>query len=209
MNLLFLGAPGSGKGTHASIVVEKYGIPHISTGDILRSNIQQQTELGLYAKKLIDNGQLVPDGIIIEIMKKRLDEPDCKKGFLLDGFPRTLFQANALAEITKIDLAINLVLSDDIIISRVAGRMVCSRCGESYNTAFLNGSKTCKKCGETLVIRPDDSPQVVKERLRVYATQTAPLIDYYAKQGLLVNIDASRDIEKASGEICRLIEKIK
>ena len=124
-------------------------------------------------------------------------------------FPRTLHQANALQEITKIDLAINLVLSDDIIISRVAGRMVCPGCGASYNTAFLNGSKVCEKCGETLIVRADDSPQVVKERLRVYATQTAPLIDFYAKQGLLSNIDASGDIETASQEIFRLIEKIK
>lgn len=155
MKIIFLGAPGSGKGTHATRVKTELGVPHISTGDIFRENIKGGTPLGVLAKSYIDKGALVPDDVVIKIVEDRLSREDCKKGFILDGFPRTIYQAEALKKIADIDVVINLVVDDEAIVKRVAGRRMC-RCGETYNVAFLNGSDTCAKCGGKLYQRDDD-----------------------------------------------------
>ncbi|MDD4840195.1 MAG: adenylate kinase [Clostridia bacterium] len=193
-NIVLLGAPGAGKGTQAVLIAKEYNIPHISTGDILRRNIKEQTELGKAAKSFIDAGALVPDQVVIDIVKARLDESDAADGYILDGFPRTLAQAEALSQVAKIDIALNLVVPFETIIERLSGRRVCI-CGETYHTSMLNGSDTCKKCGQKLFIRDDDKPETVKARLEVYNKQTAPLIDYYAKAGVLEDVE-SISVEK-------------
>ena len=204
MKIIFLGAPGSGKGTHATRVKTELGVPHISTGDIFRANIKGGTPLGLLAKSYIDKGALVPDDVVIKIVADRLAQEDCKGGFILDGFPRTISQAQALEEITPIDVVINLVVDDEAIVKRVAGRRMC-RCGETYNVAFLNGSTTCAKCGGELYQREDDKEETVKSRLAVYHSETAPLIDYYAKKGILKNIDGAQGIEEVYKDILKVI----
>ena len=205
MKIIFLGAPGSGKGTHATRVKTELGVPHISTGDIFRENIKGGTPLGLLAKSYIDKGALVPDEVVIKIVADRLSRDDCKKGFILDGFPRTIHQAEALKDITNIDVVINLVVDDEAIVKRVAGRRMC-RCGETYNVAFLNGSNVCAKCGGTLYQRDDDKEETVKSRLDVYHKETAPLIDYYAKEGLLKDIDGAQTIEKVYEDILKVLK---
>ena len=204
MKVIFLGAPGSGKGTHATRVKTELGVPHISTGDIFRANIKGGTPLGLLAKSYIDKGALVPDDVVIKIVADRLAQEDCKGGFILDGFPRTISQAQALEEITPIDVVINLVVDDEAIVKRVAGRRMC-RCGETYNVAFLNGATTCAKCGGELYQREDDKEETVKSRLAVYHSETAPLIDYYAKKGILKNIDGAQGIEEVYKDILKVI----
>ena len=205
MKIIFLGAPGSGKGTHATRVKLELGVPHISTGDIFRENIKGGTSLGLLAKSYIDKGALVPDEVVIKIVEDRLSREDCKKGFILDGFPRTIHQAEALKSITDIDVVINLVVDDEAIVKRVAGRRMC-RCGETYNVAFLNGSNVCAKCGGTLYQRDDDKEETVKSRLEVYHKETAPLIDYYAKEGLLKDVDGAQSIDKVYEDILKVIK---
>ncbi|MBO7390803.1 MAG: adenylate kinase [Clostridia bacterium] len=205
MKIIFLGAPGSGKGTHATRVKTELGVPHISTGDIFRENIKGGTPLGVLAKSYIDKGALVPDDVVIDIVKDRLSREDCKKGFILDGFPRTIYQAEALKSIAKIDVVINLVVNDDAIVKRVAGRRMC-RCGETYNVAFLNGSTTCAKCGGELYQRDDDKEETVKSRLEVYHKETAPLIDYYRKEGLLEDVDGSKGIDAVYADIMKVLK---
>ena len=205
MKIIFLGAPGSGKGTHATRIKTELGVPHISTGDIFRENIKGGTPLGILAKSYIDKGALVPDEVVIDIVADRLSREDCKKGFILDGFPRTIHQAEALKGITDIDVVINLVVDDEAIVKRVAGRRMC-RCGETYNVAFLNGSNTCAKCGGTLYQRDDDKEETVKSRLDVYHKETAPLIDYYAKEGLLKDIDGAQTIDKVYEDILKVLK---
>jgi len=205
MKIIFLGAPGSGKGTHATRLKEDLGVPHISTGDIFRENIKGGTPLGLLAKSYIDKGALVPDEVVIKIVADRLSREDCKKGFILDGFPRTLDQADALKKITDIDVVVNLIVDDQAIVTRVAGRRMC-RCGETYNVAFLNGSDTCAKCGGKLYQRDDDKEETVKSRLAVYHKETAPLIDYYAKEGLLKNVNGAQTIDKVYQDILQVIK---
>ena len=205
MKIIFLGAPGSGKGTHATRVKTELGVPHISTGDIFRENIKGGTPLGVLAKSYIDKGALVPDDVVIDIVKDRLSREDCKKGFILDGFPRTIYQAEALKSIAKIDVVINLVVDDDAIVKRVAGRRMC-RCGETYNVAFLNGSTTCAKCGGELYQRDDDKEETVKSRLEVYHKETAPLIDYYRKEGLLEDVDGSKGIDAVYADIMKVLK---
>lgn len=204
MKIIFLGAPGSGKGTHATRVKEELGIPHVSTGDIFRANIKGGTPLGLLAKSYIDKGALVPDEVVIKIVADRLAKEDCKGGFILDGFPRTISQAEALDAITDIDVVINLVVDDDAIVKRVAGRRMC-RCGETYNVQFLGGKTTCAKCGGELYQREDDKEETVKSRLSVYHSETAPLIDYYEKKGILKNIDGAQSIESVYADIMKVI----
>lgn len=189
-NIVLLGAPGAGKGSQAVLIAKEYNIPHISTGDILRRNIKEQTELGKAAKNYIDSGALVPDEVVIDLVKDRLGESDAQNGYILDGFPRTLAQAEALSKVAKIDVAINIVVPFEVIVKRLSGRRVCS-CGETYHTSTLNGRDDCKKCGEKLFVREDDKPETVKARLEVYSKQTAPLIDYYEKVGVLENIDST------------------
>ena len=205
MKVIFLGAPGSGKGTHATRVKTELGVPHISTGDIFRANIKGGTPLGLLAKSYIDKGALVPDEVVIKIVEDRLSQEDCKGGFILDGFPRTISQAEALEAITPIDVVINLVVEDEAIVKRVAGRRMC-RCGETYNIAFLNGSTTCAKCGGELYQREDDKEETVKSRLAVYHSETAPLIDYYAKKGVLKNVDGAQGIEAVYADIMKVLK---
>ena len=205
MKIIFLGAPGSGKGTHATRVKTELGVPHISTGDIFRENIKGGTPLGVLAKSYIDKGALVPDDVVIKIVEDRLAREDCQKGFILDGFPRTIYQAEALKKIAAIDVVVNLVVDDEAIVKRVAGRRMC-RCGETYNVAFLNGKTTCAKCGGELYQRDDDKEETVKSRLAVYHKETAPLIDYYRKEGLLKDVDGSQGIEAVYADILELLK---
>jgi len=190
MKIVMLGPPGSGKGTYAFRLTKILGVPHISTGDMVREEIKAQTELGKKIKEYSDKGELVPDEIIINLLAERLRKPDAQKGFILDGFPRTLRQAEALEEISKIDLVINLNVPDEIIVQRLSNRLVCKRCGAIYNRLTLkpkvNG--VCDVCGGELYQREDDKPEVIQERLKVYRRNTAPLIEYYRKKSLLRDV---------------------
>jgi adenylate kinase len=196
MNIIFLGPPGAGKGTHAQRLMNEMHIPQISTGDMLRAAMKAGTEMGLEAKRYIDAGELVPDDVVIGIVKERLGAEDCKNGYILDGFPRTVAQAEALSQFAKIDVALNLSLADEVIISRLSGRRVCLKCGATYHISQLNGREDCAVCGEKLVQRKDDSPETIQNRLSVYAAQTAPLIDYYANKGLLKTVEVCGTIEE-------------
>ncbi len=191
MNLIFLGPPGAGKGTMAQLLMKEMGIPQISTGDMLRQAMKAGTEMGLSAKRYIEAGELVPDEVVIGIVKDRLQAEDCKNGYILDGFPRTVKQAEALGAFAKIDVALNIALDDEVIIKRLGGRRVCLKCGATYHVSTLGGKDTCAACGEKLVQRKDDAPETVKNRLTVYATSTAPLIDYYDKLGLLRTVQCA------------------
>lgn len=200
MNLIIMGAPGSGKGTQAALICKAHGLPHISTGDLLRENIRLGTELGKQAKAFMDAGKLVPDDLVVALLKDRISRPDCKNGFLLDGFPRTQPQADALDKIVNIDIALNLVVDLDKIADRMAGRRVCPKCGYSTSASAAPDGK-CKECGETLIIRDDDKREVVENRLKVYASQTAPLVEYYTNKGVIKNIDGMATIEAVNAAI--------
>ena len=195
MNVIFLGPPGAGKGTQAVRVCERLGIPQISTGDILRRAMKEGTPTGLAAKSYIDKGLLVPDEVVIAIVRERLAMEDCQKGYILDGFPRTVPQAEALAQFAKIDAVIDIEVSDEKLTERLSGRRVCLNCGGTYHVSTLNGSTTCEKCGNELIQRNDDKAETVLSRLSVYHAQTAPLIDYYAQLGLLRTIDGAQPME--------------
>lgn len=203
-NIILLGAPGAGKGTQASLISEEYNVPHISTGDILRRNIKEGTPLGVKAKEYIDAGALVPDEVVIGLVENRLKESDCNNGYILDGFPRTIAQAEALDKVANIDLAINIDVPFDLIVSRLGGRRVC-KCGATYHVSTLNGETKCKACGDELFIRDDDKPETVQNRLRVYEAQTQPLIDYYGKQGKVVDIEATGTIEQIFENIKKVL----
>ncbi|MBR6737439.1 MAG: adenylate kinase [Clostridia bacterium] len=200
MKIILLGAPGAGKGTQATRLAEKYQIPHVSTGDIFRANIKNATPIGVVAKSYIDKGQLVPDEVTVEIVKQRLAESDCEKGFLLDGFPRNTFQAEELDKFASVEKVVNINVDTTKLVKRITGRRVC-QCGESYHVDFLNGKTDCAKCGKTLYQRADDNEVTVKERLSVYEKQTAPLIDYYEKAGKLVTINGDQNIDKVFEDI--------
>lgn len=202
MNIILLGAPGAGKGTQAVRLAEKYNIPHISTGDIFRSNIKGQTPIGIVAKSYIDKGQLVPDEVTIQIVKERLEKEDCQNGYLLDGFPRTVFQAEALDTFSKVEAVVNVDVPLNKLLKRITGRRVCAKCGESYHVDYLNGKTDCAKCGAELIQRADDNEITVASRLEVYEKQTAPLIEYYAQKGVLLTVDGDGDIEKVFNSIC-------
>ena len=204
MYLVFLGAPGAGKGTQATRVCEKYNIPHISTGDILRANIKAGTALGVEAKGYIDKGLLVPDEVVIGLVKQRLQEADCQKGYLLDGFPRTIEQAKALNDFAKISCAINIAVDEKLVVERIAGRRMC-KCGESYHVSWYD-KDTCAKCGEKLYQRDDDKEDTVKSRLEVYNAQTAPLIEYYGKMGILKDVDGAQEMNKVFDDIVRILD---
>ena len=199
MNLIIMGAPGSGKGTQAALICKAHNLPHISTGDILRKNIADGTELGKQAKAFMDAGKLVPDDLVIALLKDRIEQADCKNGFLLDGFPRTKAQADALAGIVKIDAALNLDTDLDKLADRMASRRVC-KCGYTTSAQDAPDGK-CKECGDTLYIRDDDKREVVENRLKVYAANTAPLVEYYKAAGLLKNIDGMQSIENVNKSI--------
>ena len=208
MNVIFLGPPGAGKGTLAVDVATEYGIPQISTGDIFRENIKNGTELGKKAKSYMDSGRLVPDSVIIGIVKERLAEPDCANGFILDGMPRTIPQAEALeANDIRFDAVVSLEISDEEIIGRMSGRRVCPKCGATFHVVS-NPPKTegvCDVCGEALIIRPDDAPETVQSRLDVYHAQTEPLKDFYARLGNLRSVENAGSIEAVSAAIFKAL----
>ncbi len=208
MKIIFLGAPGAGKGTQAEIVSEHFGIPTISTGAIIRQAIKDGTPVGIAAKTYIENGALVPDEVVIEIIRERLAAPDCVKGFILDGFPRTVPQAEALDRMgIRPDRVISLEVDDGVIIDRMSGRRVCGDCGATYHTVSLP-SKTegvCDKCGAALTVRRDDKPEVVRDRLRVYHETTEPLKDFYASLGLLVSVEGADDIRETTARTLRAL----
>lgn len=212
MKIIMLGAPGAGKGTHAGKISDKYGIPHISTGDIFRENIKNGTELGKKAKSYMDAGDLVPDELTCDLVVDRIHQEDARNGYILDGFPRTIPQAEALTKALeetgeKIDFAIEVDLADQAIIDRMSGRRVCS-CGATYHIVNIppKVEGICDKCGKELVIRKDDEPETVKKRLEVYHEQTAPLIEYYKNQGILHKIDGSTGLEQGFADICAVLE---
>lgn len=192
MNIVLLGPPGIGKGTVAVKLSKKLGIPHIATGDMLRENVAQKTRLGLKAKSFMDKGLLVPDKIVIEMIKERLKKDDCKDGFILDGFPRTINQAEEIKE-TKIDKVVNMQASDGVIVERLGRRRVCSKCGFIYNLDFIKPNREgfCDKCSATLYQREDDKQEAIKERLKVYREKTEPLINYYKEKGIIADVDGS------------------
>lgn len=204
-NIILLGAPGAGKGTQAALIAEEYNIPHISTGDILRRNIKEGTALGKEAKSYIDKGALVPDEVVIGLVKDRLSQSDCANGYILDGFPRTIAQAEELDKVAKIDVAVNIDVPFETIIERLSGRRVCV-CGETYHVSTLNGATDCKRCGKELFIRDDDKPETVKNRLKVYEEQTQPLIDYYRNQGKLADVLAVGSIQENFANVKKAIE---
>ena len=205
MNIILLGAPGAGKGTQAVRIAAAMGIPHISTGDIFRKNIKEGTPVGLKAKSYIDRGQLVPDEVVVEIVQQRIEESDCKNGFLLDGFPRTIAQAEALDRLTDIDRVINIEADLDKLVDRITGRRVCGKCGESYHISTKKDD-ICEKCGGKLIQRADDNEETVKSRLNVYKNETAPLIEFYKNQGVLINVDGMQAIDKVFEDIAKLLQ---
>lgn len=204
-NIILLGAPGAGKGTQAAMIAEEFKVPHISTGDILRRNMKEGTPLGLKAKAFVESGGLVPDEVVIGLVEDRLSQEDCKNGYILDGFPRTIAQAEALDKVARIDLAINIDVPFETIIYRLGGRRVCV-CGETYHVSMLNGETTCKRCGKELFVRDDDKPETVKNRLKVYSDQTQPLIDYYRSQNKVVDIKANGTKEEIFADIKKVLE---
>jgi adenylate kinase len=214
MKIVMLGAPGAGKGTQAIRIAEKYGIPHISTGDIFRANIKGGTELGKQAKSYMDKGELVPDTVTIGMLLDRIGEKDCENGYVLDGFPRTIPQAESLTEALKklgdgIDFAIDIEVPDEKIVQRMSGRRACPKCGATYHLVYAptRTEGICDSCGTELVIRADDKPETVQDRLNVYHTQTEPLIAYYRTSGVLQEVDGTQDLEKVFSDVVAILEK--
>ena len=234
MKIIMLGAPGAGKGTQAKMIAEKYSIPHVSTGDIFRANIKDQTELGMEAKKYMDQGLLVPDELTVKILLDRVAKDDCKNGYVLDGFPRTIPQAEVLDEAISgnkdgiltdssdaskptgspdtevgggIDFAINVDVKDENIVKRMSGRRACLKCGATYHIEHIPPKKEgiCDKCGSELVLRDDDKPETVQKRLNVYHEQTQPLIDYYNRKGILKEVDGSQDMKDVFSAIVAIL----
>ena len=212
MKIIMLGAPGAGKGTQAKMIADKYGVPHISTGDIFRANIKNGTELGMEAKKYMDQGLLVPDELTVRILLDRVAQDDCKNGYVLDGFPRTIPQAEVLdSELTKlgdhIDYAINVDVPDENIVKRMSGRRACLTCGATYHIEHVPPKKEgiCDVCGSELVLRGDDKPETVKNRLNVYHEQTQPLIDFYTEKGVLKTVDGTVPMEEVFAAITAIL----
>ena len=213
MNLMVFGAPGAGKGTQAKFLIEKYGIPQISTGDILRAAIADKTDMGMEAKKFMEEGKLVPDSTIIGIIKDRLAQSDCKSGFILDGFPRTLPQAEALKELMNdmniaLDKVISLNVPDELIVGRITGRRVCPDCGASFHVEFNSSKKEdiCDYCEGKLIIRKDDNPDTVKSRLEAYHAQTAPLIEFYTDMGVMLELDGTKEVNEVTNDMFKALK---
>ena len=214
MKIVMLGAPGAGKGTQAIKIADKYDIPHISTGDIFRANIKCGTELGQKAKSYIDKGELVPDEVTIGMLLDRIAQDDCKNGYVLDGFPRTIPQAESLTEALKsqgdrIDFALNIDVPDEAIIKRMSGRRACPKCGATYHIVYAapKTENICDKCGTELIIRSDDKPETVKDRLNVYHQQTEPLIAYYKTAGVLREVDGTQELPKVFEDVVAILSE--
>ncbi|MCI9333673.1 MAG: adenylate kinase [Lachnospiraceae bacterium] len=212
MKIIMLGAPGAGKGTQAKMIAEKYGIPHISTGDIFRSNIKDGTELGMEAKKYMDQGLLVPDELTVKILLDRVARADCRNGYVLDGFPRTIPQAEVLDQALEkigdqIDFAINVSVPDENIVKRMSGRRACVGCGATYHIEHIPPKKEgiCDTCGMELILREDDKPETVQNRLNVYHSQTQPLIEFYQKKGILQTVDGTVDMKAVFDAIVAIL----
>ena len=215
MNIALFGPPGAGKGTQAKELSKHYSIPHISTGDILRANVRDGTELGVKAKEYMDKGELVPDEVLIGLIRNRLTEPDCKTGYLLDGYPRTIPQADALSEILDeirkpLDAVINIEVTDEELVKRLSGRRSCT-CGETYHLMFNPPKQEglCNACGSELYQRDDDKEEVIRQRLSVYNNKTKPLIDYYRNAGLLTNVDGTASVDHVLADICKIMDQYK
>lgn len=213
MFVILLGAPGVGKGTQAQKLASELGVPHISTGDMFREAVAKGTEMGLKAKEYMDRGELVPDEVVIGVVRERLSEPDCDRGFILDGFPRTVAQAEALEKVMaelgrRIEHAINIDVSEDEIVRRLSGRRTCRQCGKVYHVLYnppaVEG--VCDACGGELYQRDDDSEETVRNRLRVYAEKTAPLIEFYAARGILTNVDGAKPVDDVTASIRAILE---
>lgn len=214
MKIIMLGAPGAGKGTQAKKIAVKYGIPHISTGDIFRANIKNGTELGNRAKTFMDQGLLVPDELVVDLVVDRVKQEDCSNGYVLDGFPRTIPQAEALDAALKIinekmDYAVNVEVPDSNIVNRMSGRRACLTCGATYHIVHIptKVEGVCDSCGGQLVLRDDDKPETVLKRLKVYHDQTQPLIEYYTTQGILIEVDGTKDMADVFEAIVKVIEE--
>ncbi len=212
MKIIMLGAPGAGKGTQAQMIADKYNIPHISTGDIFRANIKNGTELGKKAKEYMDKGLLVPDELTVQLLLDRVANDDCKNGYVLDGFPRTIPQADVLdSELTKlgdkVDFAVNVDVPDENIVRRMSGRRACLKCGATYHVEHIppKVEGICDKCGSELVLREDDKPETVQNRLTVYHEQTQPLIDYYDKKNILKTVDGTKDMQEVFNDIVNIL----
>ena len=214
MKIIMLGAPGAGKGTQAKKIADKFNIPHISTGDIFRANLKEGTELGLKAKEYMDKGELVPDGLTCDLVMDRIAKDDAKNGFVLDGFPRTIPQAEALTEALKkigqtMDIAINVDVPDENIVERMGGRRACVGCGATYHVVTVPPKieGKCDRCGADLILRDDDKPETVQKRLSVYHEQTQPLIDYYKKEGILHSVDGTKAPDSVFDSIIAILSK--
>ncbi len=205
MKIVLLGAPGSGKGTQASLISERYGLPHISTGDIFRENIKKGTPIGLKIKSIIDGGDLAPDELTIEIVKERLSQPDCKDGYLLDGFPRNVVQAEALESFNAPTAVINIDIPLTKLERRLTGRRSCEKCKSSFHVDFIGETDVCPECGGKLFVRKDDNPDSVKERFAVYAAQTEPLVAYYTEKNRLLAVDGDKPINTVFEEITKVL----
>ncbi|HPF43562.1 MAG TPA: adenylate kinase [Syntrophomonadaceae bacterium] len=214
MNIVLMGPPGAGKGTQAELIKKNYPIPHISTGDMFRDAVKNGTELGLKAKSYMDAGQLVPDEVTIGIIQERLAQDDCASGFMLDGFPRTTPQAEALDQVLadmgkKLEAVINIFVPREVLLQRILNRVTCNNCKTVYNLRFLDDHKTCTKCGGELGYRSDDRGEIAKTRLEVYLEQTLPLLQYYQERQVLNSIDGNRETDEVFEDIQELLEKIK
>lgn len=213
MRIIFLGPPGAGKGTQAKMLIDRYGIPQISTGDILRAAVKEGTPMGKKAKEYMDSGKLVPDEVVIGIMQDRLKQSDCAKGFILDGFPRTVAQAEALENMLKelnmpIDKVLALDVPDEVLLERLTGRRTCKSCGQMYHVKFdpPKSGNNCDKCGGELFQRDDDKEETIKNRLSVYHAQTAPLLDFYGKKGMVVKIDGTKTPDEIFNSLISVLE---
>lgn len=211
MKLVVFGPPSAGKGTQAQKLSQKYGIPQVATGDLLRKAVADKTPLGMKVKEYLDKGKLGPDDLVVKIIKERVSKPDCKKGYLLDGFPRTMGQAKELNKMTDIDLVLNIVVDFDVLVERAVGRRSCPKCGAVYHIKFnppMNPGE-CERCGTELVQRDDDKQDTIRNRLGVYQGQTAPLVEYYKKKGKLVDIDGTGGIEAVFDRMVAAIDALK
>ena len=211
MKLVIFGPPSAGKGTQAQKLSKKYGIPQIATGDLLREHVAKKTPIGIKVKEILDSGRLGPDDLIVQMIKDRVSLPDCKNGYLLDGFPRTMNQAKELEKMTDIDLVLSIVVDPEVLVERAVGRRICLRCASVYHVKSNPPRKTgvCDKCGTALVQRDDDKEETVRKRLKVYQEQTAPLVNHYRRKGKLVDIDGSRGIDGVFDQMTRAVDSLR